>query len=103
VTGFWKVSRCSSRFSALRAQYDTRKRSAGRVGWSLQPEEAGDLTRPAETDPPRPSEPSHVEEKLTESIRSLPEAERLIITFYYYEGTDHRRDHVPVGQDCLRC
>jgi RNA polymerase sigma factor (sigma-70 family) len=44
------------------------------------------LTRPAETDPPPPLQAAHVRDRLTEAIRSLHGAERLIVTFYYYEG-----------------
>jgi hypothetical protein len=43
----------------------------------------GDLTRSAETDPLIPTQPS---QRLTEAIRSLSEAKRLIVTFYYYGG-----------------
>jgi hypothetical protein len=52
----------------------------------LPAEEVGDLTRPAETDPLFPLQPSPVRERLTEVIRSLSQAERLNVTFYYYEG-----------------
>jgi DNA-directed RNA polymerase specialized sigma subunit len=45
--------------------------------------EVGDLTRSAETDPLIPTQPS---QRLTEAIRSLSEAKRLIVTFYYYGG-----------------
>jgi RNA polymerase sigma factor (sigma-70 family) len=44
------------------------------------------LTRPAETDPLLPLKASHVRERLTEAIHSLHEAERLVVTFYYYEA-----------------
>jgi RNA polymerase sigma factor for flagellar operon FliA len=44
-----------------------------------------DVTGPAETDPPHPLQPSHVRDRLTEAIRSLRGAERLVVTFYYYE------------------
>jgi RNA polymerase sigma factor FliA len=43
------------------------------------------LTRPAETDPLHSLQTDHVRDRLTEAIRSLGEAERLIITFYYFE------------------
>jgi RNA polymerase sigma factor (sigma-70 family) len=44
-----------------------------------------DVTRPAETDALRLLQPSHVRDRLTEAIRSLHGAERLVFTFYYYE------------------
>jgi DNA-directed RNA polymerase specialized sigma subunit len=44
------------------------------------------VTRPAETDPLLPLQPSHVRERLTEAIRTLSEAEHLNVTFYFYEG-----------------
>jgi RNA polymerase sigma factor (sigma-70 family) len=45
----------------------------------------GELTRPAETDAPPPLLTPYVRDQLTEAIRSLDEADRLIFTFYYYE------------------
>jgi RNA polymerase sigma factor FliA len=45
----------------------------------------GEATRPAETDPSLSLQTSHLRHKLTEAICSLGEAERLILTFYYYE------------------
>jgi DNA-directed RNA polymerase specialized sigma subunit len=44
-----------------------------------------DVTRPAETDALRLLRPSHVRDRLTGTIRSLHGAERLVVTFYYYE------------------
>jgi DNA-directed RNA polymerase specialized sigma subunit len=44
-----------------------------------------DVTRPAETDALRLLQPSHVRDRLTGTIRSLHGAERLVVTFYYYE------------------
>jgi RNA polymerase sigma factor (sigma-70 family) len=44
------------------------------------------VTRPSETDPSHPFRPSHVRGRLTEAIRFLHGAERLVFTFYYYEG-----------------
>ena len=44
-----------------------------------------DVTRLAETDARRLLQPSHVRDRLTEAIRSLRGAERLVVTFYYYE------------------
>jgi RNA polymerase sigma factor FliA len=43
------------------------------------------LTRPAENEPLLPLKASDVQKRLTEAIRSLHGAERLIVTFYYYE------------------
>jgi RNA polymerase sigma factor (sigma-70 family) len=44
-----------------------------------------DVTRPAETDALRLLRPSRVRDRLTEAIGTLRGAERLVVTFYYYE------------------
>ena len=43
------------------------------------------MARPVETNPSHPLGPSHVRDRLTEAIRSLHAAERLVFTFYYFE------------------